>query len=165
MFFARSSATIMLLSRFSRLVLPSPVKCSSAAMCVQPRALARKAIQYMVLYCLTPPLFDRYSWLNLCPPYPAGDGVKRNARFAEGKGIRLVNRSRRSTRETGRGSVAWSHERSPRGRRYPSRAKAHVFMGWRAARLKPCHTRSELRDNSSHWPMATAFTRSSRCLN
>src|SRR5580700_10980499 len=43
-------------------------------MCVQPNALGRKAIQYMVLYCLTPPLFHRYSCLNLCLPNPAGGG-------------------------------------------------------------------------------------------
>jgi hypothetical protein len=66
-------------------------------MCVQPSALALKAIQYMVLYCLTPGLFHRYSCLNLCPPFPAQDGnslgIKLNAYFAEGKGIRLVNSS------------------------------------------------------------------------
>jgi hypothetical protein len=67
-------------------------------MCVQPEALARRAIQYMVLYCLTPPLFHRYSCLNLCPPYPAwdgtGHGIELRERFAEGVGIRLVNSSR-----------------------------------------------------------------------
>ena len=57
------------------LVLPSPVKQASAAMCVQPNALGRKAIQYIVLYCLTPARFRRYSSLNLCPPYPAWDGI------------------------------------------------------------------------------------------
>jgi hypothetical protein len=88
-------ATIMWLSRFSRLVLPLPVKCSNAAMCVQPGALGRKVIQYIVLYCLTPPPFRRYSCLNLCPPFPAQDGIKPKASFAEGKGIRLVNSSSR----------------------------------------------------------------------
>jgi hypothetical protein len=42
-------------------------------MCVQPNALGRKAIQYIVLYCLTPPRFHRYSSSNLCPPFPAGE--------------------------------------------------------------------------------------------
>jgi hypothetical protein len=63
---------------------------------VQPNALAFKAIQHMVLYCLTPPPFDRYSCLNLCPPSPARDGIEPNAGFAEDKGICLVNSSRRS---------------------------------------------------------------------
>jgi hypothetical protein len=44
-------------------------------MCVQPRALVRKVIQYMVLYCLTPPLFHRYSGLNLWSALPAWDGT------------------------------------------------------------------------------------------
>ena len=65
-------------------------------MCVQPNALALKAIQYMVLYCLTPPPFHRYSCLNLCPPSPAWDGMEPNVSFAEGKGIRLVNRAVRT---------------------------------------------------------------------
>ena len=64
-------------------------------MCVQPNALARKAIQHMVLYCLTPPLFDRYSCLNLCLPYPAGDGIgygiEPMRHLSEGGGICLVN--------------------------------------------------------------------------
>jgi hypothetical protein len=64
-------------------------------MCVQPNALDRKAIQYIVLYCLTPPLFHRYSWLNLCPPYPAqvgtGYGAKPMRHLSAGEGIRLVN--------------------------------------------------------------------------
>ena len=68
-------------------------------MCVQPEALARRAIQYIVLYCLTPPLFHRYSGLNLCPPYPArdgtGHGIELRERFAEGVGIRVVNSSPR----------------------------------------------------------------------
>lgn len=66
-------------------------------MCVQPKALVPKVIQYIVLYCLTPPPFHRYSCFILCPPYPAQDGgvheTKPNAHFAEGKGIRLVNRA------------------------------------------------------------------------
>jgi hypothetical protein len=61
-------------------------------MCVQPKAFGRKVIQYIVLYCLTPPLFDRYSWLNLWSALPAWDGIEQNAHFAEGKGISLVNR-------------------------------------------------------------------------
>lgn len=68
-------------------------------MCVQPNALARKAIQYIVLYCLTPPPFHRYSWLILCPPFPAWDGMHRKlgpkADCAEDTGIRLVNRPER----------------------------------------------------------------------
>ena len=48
-----------------------PKNHSSAAMCVQPSAVALKPIPYMVLYCLTPPQFHRYSSLTLCPPYPA----------------------------------------------------------------------------------------------
>ena len=77
------------------LVLPSPVKQASAAMCVQPNALGRKAIQYIVLYCLTPARFRRYSSLNLCPPSPSpGEDLVqlRSAvhRFGKG-GIRLVN--------------------------------------------------------------------------
>ena len=43
----------------------------SAAMSAQPNAVARKATPYMVLYCLTPPQFHRYSSLTLCPPPPA----------------------------------------------------------------------------------------------
>src|ERR1700730_4346754 len=39
---------------------------------VQPNAVSCKPIPYMVLYCLTPPQFHRYSSLTLCPPYPAG---------------------------------------------------------------------------------------------
>jgi hypothetical protein len=59
---------------------------------VQFQAFARKAIQYMVLYCLTPPLFHRYSCLNLCPLSPAWDGFEQSAYFVEEEGIRLVNR-------------------------------------------------------------------------
>ena len=38
---------------------------------VQPNAVRDKAIQYIVLYCLTPARFGRYSSLNLCVPCPA----------------------------------------------------------------------------------------------
>src|ERR1700674_303283 len=81
------------------LVLPSPVNYSFAAMCVQPRALGYKVIQYIVLYCLTPPLFRRYSWINLWSPSPAWDGFGfKRASYSDG-GIRLVNRPGR--RRTG----------------------------------------------------------------
>src|SRR5258708_22943912 len=65
-------------------------------MCVQPNALDRKAIQYIVLYCLTPARFRRYSSLNLCPPCPAWDGIGLNMhRFRRGgdpPGKQLVHR-------------------------------------------------------------------------
>jgi hypothetical protein len=99
LFFASYRATIVLLSRFSHLVLPSPKNQAYAAMCVQPSALALKVIQYIVLYCLTPPPFHRYSWLILCPPSPAQDGLNRKiepiGNSAEGAGICLVNRPKR----------------------------------------------------------------------
>ena len=64
-------------------------------MCVQPNAVNRKAIQYIVLYCLTPPPLHRYSYLNLCPPYPAQVGtdceIEPIWHLSEDKGIRLVN--------------------------------------------------------------------------
>jgi hypothetical protein len=69
-----------------RLILPSPVNYPIAAMCVQPRALAGKAIQYMVLYCLTPPPFHRYSCLNLWWPPPAGDKTEPNAHLNSEQG-------------------------------------------------------------------------------
>ena len=139
-------------------------------MCVQPSALGRKGIQYMVLYCLTAPPFHRYSWLNLCPPNPARDGIKPDAHFAEGKGIRVVNRSSGCTKsgctkKTGCGSHGWSHECSPGEGRYPSGAKAHVFFGWRAARVKPCPTRSQCEITLATGRLATDVSRSSRCLN
>jgi hypothetical protein len=40
-------------------------------MCVQSDGVKRKAIQDIVLYCLTPPRFRRYSSFNLCRPFPA----------------------------------------------------------------------------------------------
>jgi len=44
---------------------------ASAAMCVQPNAVTGKAIQYMVLYCLTPPI-SPLQLLKICarPPSP-----------------------------------------------------------------------------------------------
>src|SRR5580692_1926474 len=76
------------------LVVPSPVNQADAAMCVQPRAVARKVIQYIVLYCLTPPRFRRYSSFNLCPASPAW-GEEVVCGFSSivfgGGGIRLVN--------------------------------------------------------------------------
>ena len=90
--FPRSSATMILLSRFSHLVLPSPVNPAPAAMCVQPDALGRKAIQYIVLYCLTPPRFHRYSSSNLCTPNPARDGIDRSDHHFGARSIDMVNR-------------------------------------------------------------------------
>ena len=91
-----SCAILMVLSRFSHLVLPSPKNQASAAMCVQPNALVGKAIQHIVLYCLTPPPFHRYSCLNLCPAYPAQVGtcygIEPMRHLSKGGGIRLVNR-------------------------------------------------------------------------
>src|SRR5208282_5506182 len=92
-FFLSYPTTIVLLSRFSRLVFPSLKNRSCAAMCVQPRALVGRAIQYIVLYCLTPPPIHRYSWLNLCPPFPAWDGRELSAHLFWSGGIRLVNSS------------------------------------------------------------------------
>ena len=91
MFSEAAWPSIVLLSRFSHLVLPSPKNQASAAMCVQPNAVTGKAIQYMVLYCLTPAPFHRYSCLNLCPPSPARDGVVLIWHLFEGGGIPLVN--------------------------------------------------------------------------
>jgi hypothetical protein len=64
-------------------------------MCVQPNAVGRKAIPYIVLYCLTPARFHRYSSLTLGLPYPAwgeDDAEACIERFSEGpRGISLVN--------------------------------------------------------------------------
>jgi len=50
----------------------------------------------MVLYCLTPPRFPRYSSLNLCPPRPAlgeNDAITATqGSFLRQRGITLVNR-------------------------------------------------------------------------
>jgi len=76
-------------------LLSSPVIQANAAMRVQPSALGRKAIQYIVLYCLTPPRFHRYSSFNLCPPYPAwGENL-------DGKG-RAMHRFRRRGNPSGK---------------------------------------------------------------
>jgi len=57
-------------------------------MCVQPSALARKVTPYMVLYCLTPPQFHRYSSLTLCPPNPAqGENVGNPFHRANGRNL------------------------------------------------------------------------------
>jgi hypothetical protein len=64
---------------------------------VQPNALPAKPIQDIVLYCLTPPLFHRYSCLNLCPPPPAWDGLNLKMHAFAGGGIRLVNSLRSTT--------------------------------------------------------------------
>jgi hypothetical protein len=61
-------------------------------MCVQPSAVERKVIQHIVLYCLTPPRFRRYSSFNLCPPSPAWDGMVEACIVFYWGGIRLVNR-------------------------------------------------------------------------
>ncbi len=60
-------------------------------MYVQPRALGRKVIQYIVLYCLTPPLFRRYSWLILWSPFQLGAASGGSRISIEDGGIRLVN--------------------------------------------------------------------------
>src|ERR1700722_4504219 len=70
----------------SRLLPVSTQNYPIAAMSVQPSAVARKAIPYMVLYCLTPPQFHRYSSLTLCPPYPArGENVGKTVRCIKGR--------------------------------------------------------------------------------
>src|ERR1700729_1600688 len=57
----------------------------------------------MVLYCLTPPQFHRYSSLTLCPPRPAwgenSDGPNDKSIVFDSGGICLVNR--RSLRFSG----------------------------------------------------------------
>jgi len=59
-------------SRGSPTSFPSPLECCMrAAMSVQYRALIAKPTPYIVLYCLTPRQFGRYSSLTLCPPCPA----------------------------------------------------------------------------------------------
>jgi hypothetical protein len=89
-------ASLIMLSRSSHLFFSSPPRnCPTAAMSVQPNAVARKATPYMVLYCLTPPQFPRYSSLTLCPPFPAWgendrDSVAASIEFPRG-GILLVN--------------------------------------------------------------------------
>src|SRR5208283_3044240 len=71
-------------------------------MCVQPNAVRGKAIPYMVLYCLTPPRFHRYSSLTLCVPYPAwgvNNDAMVDARIAlSAGGICLVNKPSRGAR-------------------------------------------------------------------
>ena len=64
-------------------------------MSVQYRAVFANPTLHIVLYCLTPPEFHRYSSLNSCSPYPAwgenNDGSD-PASIELGKaGIRLVN--------------------------------------------------------------------------
>jgi hypothetical protein len=65
-------------------------------MSVQYGEVPSKAIQDIVLYCLTPARFRRYSSLNLCAPSPAGDAVTRVVAgigiVSELGGILLVNR-------------------------------------------------------------------------
>ena len=58
-------------------------------MYVQPNAVVRKVTPYMVLYCLTPPQFHRYSSLSLCSPYPAW-GVKLPKHASNGEGGTLL---------------------------------------------------------------------------
>ncbi len=65
-------ASLILLSRFSHLVFPlHSENCAIAAMSVQYKAVSLNPPLYIVLYCLTPPEFGRYSSLTLCLPYPA----------------------------------------------------------------------------------------------
>src|SRR5580692_5016721 len=117
-------ASLILLSRFSHLVVPSPVNQADAAMCVQPSAVGRKAIQYIVLYCLTPPRFRRYSSFNLCPASPAW-GEEVVCCFSSivfgGGGIRLVNTS---------GKHGWRSRACVTGPKRPtSRAKGRARNG------------------------------------
>ena len=72
-------------------------------MSVQYSAVDGNPTLHMVLYCLTPPEFRRYSSLNLCLPYPAR-GVRAGwfwsqnaaARIETGSGIFVVNREKSS---------------------------------------------------------------------
>ena len=65
-------------------------------MAVQYKAVSCIPPLYLVLYCLTPAEFGRYSNLNLCPPFPAWGETNYCARLncnkPDGRGIRLVNR-------------------------------------------------------------------------
>src|SRR3984957_15664686 len=67
-------ARLTLLSRFSHLVLSSPVNQACAAMCVQPSGVEGKAIQHIVLNYLPPPLSARSSSFIVCPPPRHGGG-------------------------------------------------------------------------------------------
>src|SRR5215471_5166147 len=64
-------------------------------MSVQYKAVSSIPPLYIVLYCLTPPEFRRYSSLNLCLPHPAGAEHADGARYASivvaKRGIRVVN--------------------------------------------------------------------------
>jgi hypothetical protein len=53
--------------------------------------VARKGIQYMVLYCLTQVRFRRYSSLNLCPLSPARDGIDLRKCVLDGRTNLLSN--------------------------------------------------------------------------
>ena len=65
-------ALALFCSRGSPTSVSSPPEFhSSAAMSVQYNAVASNPTLYIVLYCLTPPQFHRYSSLTLCPPFPA----------------------------------------------------------------------------------------------
>ena len=90
-------ASLILLSRFSHLFFAPPKSHSSAAMRAQPNAVFCSATPYMVLYCLTPPRFHRYSSLTLCTPCPAwgekSDGTYEACIVFSGGGICLVNGS------------------------------------------------------------------------
>jgi hypothetical protein len=64
------------------------------AMCVQPSAVELRVIQYMVLYCLTPPRFRRYSSSNLCRQVELcarQGGVSVRGLVSGGAGIQPVN--------------------------------------------------------------------------
>src|SRR5205807_7220936 len=64
-------------------------------MSVQPSAVGCKPTLHIVLYCLTPPQFHRYSSLTLCSPDPAWGETNDYAQWCGNKsargGIRLVN--------------------------------------------------------------------------
>ena len=70
------------------------VNWSKAAMSVQSNGVGRRAIPYIVLYCLTPAPFRRYISFNLCPPCPARVKSKRSGCVQASGGVCLVNRVR-----------------------------------------------------------------------
>src|SRR5579864_180832 len=70
-------------------------------MSVQLNAVSCKPTLYMVLYCLTPARFHRYSSLTLCPPYPAW-GEKS---YDRGRCMHLMERRRTSVVNKRRATV------------------------------------------------------------
>ena len=103
--FVDADALALFRSRGSPASFPSPpFERTLAAMSVQPSAVSHKPTLYMVLYCLTPPRFHRYSSLTLCLPRPAWGELQHGAEdrgiILLAGGIRLVNtlRPRRACR-------------------------------------------------------------------